>query len=42
MALITCVLGDCGGCKGQHTFGDVDVYGDYVYREVARAVATKW
>ena len=30
MALVTYVLGDCPGCNAQNTFGNVDVYGDYV------------
>ena len=36
MALVTHVLGDCPGCKSQNTFGNVDVYGHYVYRGCKR------
>jgi len=32
MALVTYVLGDCPGCGAQESFGNVDVYGSYVYR----------
>lgn len=36
MALVSYVLGDCPGCKAQNTFGNVDVYGHYVYRGCMR------
>lgn len=36
MALVTYVLGDCPGCKSQNTFGNVDVYGHYVFRGCKR------
>jgi len=36
MALVTYVLGDCPGCQGHDTFGNIDVYGDYVYRGCKR------
>ncbi len=36
MALVTYILGDCPGCNAQNTFGNVDVYGDYVYRGCKR------
>ena len=36
MAMVTYVLGDCPGCKSQNTFGNVDVYGHYVYRGCKR------
>jgi hypothetical protein len=36
MALVTYLLGDCPGCKAQNTFGNVDVYGHYVYRGCKR------
>lgn len=36
MALVTYVLGDCPGCKTPNTFGNVDVYGHYVYRGCKR------
>lgn len=36
MALVTFVLGDCPGCQSQRTFGNVDVYGHYVYRGCKR------
>lgn len=32
MALVTYVLGNCPGCKSENTFGNVDVFGHYVYR----------
>lgn len=32
MAIVSYVLGDCPGCKTVNSFGNVDVYGDYVYR----------
>ncbi|MER9849608.1 hypothetical protein NKJ55_20150 [Mesorhizobium sp. M0106] len=31
MALVSYVLGDCPGCGAENKFGNVDVYGDYVY-----------
>lgn len=36
MALVTYVLGDCPGCMAQNTFGNVDIYSDYVYRGCKR------
>lgn len=36
MALVTYILGDCPGCKSENTFGNVDVYGDHVYRGCKR------
>lgn len=36
MALVSFVLGDCPGCKGTNTFGNVDVQGSYVWRGCKR------
>ena len=36
MALVTYVLGDCPGCKAQNSFGNVDIYGDYVSKGCKR------
>lgn len=32
MALVTYVLGDCPSCKSQNAYGNVEVYGHYIYR----------
>ena len=36
MALVNYILGDCPGCKARRAFGNVDVYGEYVYRGCKR------
>ncbi len=36
MALVTYVLGDCPDCKAKDAFGNVDVYGTYVFRGCKR------